>query len=288
MSRDGVLDAVYAEVSSRAGDPIAAFPRLVRDAIDEVLEGPRTGRFDFFSLNPVEKTYVGIKVETLLRTRLDLTRGAKRDLIVQGESVDIKWSWKSQWMIPPESRGELVICIGGREKLTKLDVGIVRATRKTVQWSTKQRDKKGRLTQLGITRMRWMVRDASLPPNFVAALDPDVRDLAISEPTVQRRVAALFAALPYEPIPRNAIRTIARTEGDPLRRVRQDRHAGDPLAGLVIVSRADGGGKILAALDLAVPPKDHFVAIRREDLARVPHRIRKSLSVQARRRFGFE
>ena len=125
-----------------------------------------------------------------------------------------------------------------------------------------------------------------LPQNFVAAMDPDVRQAAMSERSIQARISELAKRLPYTPIPREALRTIAMTEGDPMRRLRQDRHAGDPLGGLIILSRADGGNVILAALGLAKLRANENVTQCRH-LEKVPLRVRRKLSPTARRRFDF-
>jgi hypothetical protein len=287
---DPGLDAVFGDLSRRA-DPVEdTFGGLIRRAIDEVLDGPRTGRFDFYDLEKTEKTYVGTKLEIVLRTALDFARGPQRDLEISGEPVDVKWSMSSVWMIPPESRGEIALCLGGRRKLTEFEVGLVRCTDQNVNWPLPgrgQRDKKGTLTAAGRAAMRHIVPPAPLPPNFVAAMDPAVRAAAMSEETIQRRVTSLFKQLPYTPIPRDAVRTIAMTEGDPMRRLRQDDHAGDPLDGLIVLSRADGGNAVLAALGITPLAGEEHMAISRADLARVPEPIRGTLSATARKRFRF-
>ncbi|MBK8006821.1 MAG: hypothetical protein IPK12_23875 [Gemmatimonadetes bacterium] len=48
---------------------------IVRQAIDEVVDGPRTGRWDIDQLTKTEKTYIGTKVEIIVRNELDLDAG---------------------------------------------------------------------------------------------------------------------------------------------------------------------------------------------------------------------
>jgi hypothetical protein len=44
-------------------------PLLLRKAIDEVIDAPRTNRFTLDEIEKTEKTYLGIKVEILLLIR---------------------------------------------------------------------------------------------------------------------------------------------------------------------------------------------------------------------------
>jgi len=50
---------------------ISGFKRIVakelRRALDEVIDGPRTGRYSVEQLEKTEKTYIGTKVEILIR-----------------------------------------------------------------------------------------------------------------------------------------------------------------------------------------------------------------------------
>ncbi len=275
VEADRGIDAVAEELLARA-DPVAeTFGELTRRAIDEVLDGPRTGRFDFVELEKTEKTYVGTKLEIVLRSALEFERGPQRDLEIRGEPVDVKWSMTSAWMIPPESRGEIALCIGGLRKLNEFQVGLVRCVSEHVKWpgTGGQRDKKGGLTPAGRAAMRLLVPPTLLPANFVFAMNPAVRHAAMSEPTIQRRVTRLFQEVPYTPIPRDALRTIAKTEGDPVRRVRQDAHAGDPLGGLIVLSHQSGGNAVLQALGHRPLEPGEFMAIQRSDLSSVPRSV---------------
>lgn len=287
---DDELDRVASEVLARAGPAPETFGRLIRQAIDEVLDGPRTGRFEFDDLETTEKTYIGTKLEIIVRAALDLERGPVRDLEIAGVPVDHKWAHDSDWMIPPESRDEIVLCVGGRRSLREFQVGLVRCSRGQVKWPGPggQRDRKGRLSPAGRAAMRWLVPRTDLPQNFLRELEPKIRDPAMREATAQRRVTKLFTGLLYKPVPRDALRTVALVEGDPVRRVRQDRHAGDPLEGIIVISNHDGGNEVLDALGHGRLKNGFWMAIKRADLEEVPHVVRRELSATARRRFGFD
>jgi hypothetical protein len=63
-----------------------------------------------------------------------------------------------------------------------------------------------------------LVANAPVPSNFVADMNPDLCTAVMAEPTIQRRITRLFKEVPYKPIPRGAVETVARTTGDPMRR----------------------------------------------------------------------
>jgi hypothetical protein len=266
--QDDDVDYVVAWLNRRIPDPEDFFGDLVRRAVDEVLDGPRTGRWHIDQLEKTEATYVGTKVEILLRTALELEHGGFMDLDIDGRPVDIKWSKTSVWQIPREAVNQVCLCIGGLKKMTRFQVGVIRCRPAYFTPGDKQGDKKRTLSVTGRAAMVPLVTSAEIPPNFVAEMDPDLRTAVMAEPTIQRRVTALFKALPYVPIPRNAIQTIARTPGDPIRRTRADAGRNDPLAGMKVLSATYGKAKIAA---LGRPPlaRDHFMAVPKDDLDEV-------------------
>jgi len=98
---DPDFERVLVRLEALAGpSPAARFGAAIRQSIDEVLDGPRTGRWAFTQLEKTEKTYVGTKLEIVVRTSLGLEPGAVLDLDIEGEPVDIKWGMNSGWQIP--------------------------------------------------------------------------------------------------------------------------------------------------------------------------------------------
>src|SRR5688572_11594423 len=98
----------------RVGDGLdleTLFARAIRKAIDEVIDGARTGRWLYEQLEPQEKTYVGTRIEIVVRTELGLEFGERLDTRMAAEEVDIKWSAKGYWMIPTEAVGELCLVL---------------------------------------------------------------------------------------------------------------------------------------------------------------------------------
>jgi hypothetical protein len=286
-SSDPVLESVAARIEECAApDPAATFGDAIRRSIDEVLDGPRTGRWGFEQLEKTEKTYVGTKLEIVLRTALDLEPGPTLDLEIYGNAVDVKWAMNSSWQIPIEAVGEICLCVGGRQDLSRFQVGVVRCDEVHLNRGS-NRDKKRTISKRGRAAMRMLVNDAAIPPNFVADMDGDLRERVMSEPTIQRRVTRIFQELPYEPIPRGAIATIARTTGDPMRRLRADSGADDPLRGMRILS-AKYGNKVVTALGHKPLRKDEFMSVPQAEIESLPVDARMSLPSTVRRRFGLD
>ena len=86
------LAAAIERRAGGAGGLKAGLPPLFRQAVDEVIDAPRTNRFTIGELEKTEKTYLGTKVEILLRDFLKLPKGKILDLSVDGVEVDIKES----------------------------------------------------------------------------------------------------------------------------------------------------------------------------------------------------
>jgi hypothetical protein len=284
LGEDPALEAVEIRLRKLAGrDPARLFGEAIRQSIDEVLDGPRTGRWDFPQLEKTEKTYVGTKVEIVVRTALKLEPGPRLDLEIEGEDVDIKWAMSSQWQIPREAVGELCLCIGGRKGLTTFEVGLIRCDEEVLNPGSNQ-DGKRTISAAGRSRMRLLVPLAPLPTNFVAELDPELRTKIVTEPTIQKRVTRLFKLLPYVPVPRLALQTVAMTTGDPVRRTRADTWAGDPLEGMVVLSSQYAKG-VVGELGLEPMPPRCFMGVPRTKVEALSPAARRRLSPRERERF---
>lgn len=277
-SEDPDLDRVVRALSQLAGEhPAKMFGSAIRQSIDEVLDGPRTGRWDFAQLEKTEKTYVGTKLEIVARTALGLEKGHKLDLEIEDEPVDVKWAMNSAWQIPLEAIDEICLCIGGLNDMTRFQVGVVRCAEGNLN-AGENRDRKRTLSAAGRQAMRLLVEPAPIPPNFIAEMDADIRSEVMGKSTIQARVATLFRRVPYTPIPRGAVATVARTTGDPMRRVRADAGADDPLKGMHVLS-ARYGNKIVTALGLLPLEPDHFMSVPQVAIDALPAETRGQLGL---------
>ncbi len=278
------MDARLRTLAGR--DPVEKFGQAIRHAIDEVLDGPRTGRCRLAELAKTEKTYVGTKVEIVVRTSLGLERGPILDLEIEGHPVDIKWAMNSVWQIPQEAIGQLCLCIGGLEDLSRFQVGLVRCNEEWLNLG-ENRDRKRTLSAVGRSEMSLLVPSSPLPVNFVEQMDHEKRLAVMGEPTIQARVTRLFTLLPRTRIPRNAIATVARTTGDPMRRVRADSWAGNPLGEIKILS-ARYGNPVVEALGYPRLERDEFMSVPEAEIDALPDSKRRGLPASTRRLFEFD
>ena len=280
QAADAVVERRLRALAGR--DPAKKFGQAVRQAIDEVLDGPRTGRCKLAELAKTEKTYVGTKVEIVVRTSLGLDQGPILDLEIEKHPVDIKWAMNSVWQIPQEAVGQLCLCIGGLQDLSRFQVGLIRCNDEWLN-SGENRDRKRTLSVIGRSHMSLLVPSSPLPINFVEQMDDGMRIAVMAEPTIQTRVTKLFTLLPRTPIPRNAVATVARTTGDPMRRVRADTWAGNPLGELQILS-AKYGNPVVEALGYRPLERDEFMSVRKSEVEALPESERRRLPKSTRER----
>src|SRR5687767_5744114 len=59
---NAVADWIRAEVHRQGKTLAGVFGASIRRALDEVIDGPRTGRWDVSQLEKTEKTYIGTKI----------------------------------------------------------------------------------------------------------------------------------------------------------------------------------------------------------------------------------
>jgi hypothetical protein len=246
------------------GDLDATFASLTRQGLDEVIDGGRTGRWALSQLEPTEKTYIGTKMEILVRSEFQLPREKPMDTIVAGHPVDIKWSsHRSGWQIPTEAVGHICLLLAGDEIRGTYEVGLVRCRLEYLN-KGKNKDQKTTLSAVGRDQIRWLAR-GPLAPNFLATLPPLIRDDVMAQPKGQPRVTRLFTLLQKTPVPRLAVITVAQQRGDPMRRIRRDK--GDRLHGLVVL----GGhykrtNEIVKKLGYPSLAKDEYMSVPRAEL----------------------
>lgn len=194
------------------------FGDLLRQAFDEVIDGARTGRYCLDQLEKTEKTYIGTKVEIIVRSEFGLGRGAALDNSVQGIEVDTKFSLSGGWMIPREAHGQICLLIAGNDQVGLFDVGLLRMT-PSVLTSGANRDGKLSVSAAGKQLITWLVR-GRIPSNFLLEIPAEIREYILGQPSGMQRVNALFKSVTGKIIPRKVVEQVARQK-DPMRRARQ-------------------------------------------------------------------
>jgi hypothetical protein len=239
---------------------------LIRQGIDEVIDGGRTGRWSIKQLEKTEGTYVGTKMEILVRSEFGLPREKPMDTVVCGSPVDIKWTANgSAWQIPKEAIRDRAICflVAANEARGTFNVGLVRCHPEYMNRGDGQGDKKKTLSAVGRANIRWLAR-GDLAPNYLSTLPAAIRDDVMAQPKGQPRVTRLFTLLQKTAVPRLAVVTLAQQPGDPMRRIRKDKS--DRLKGLVILGgHYSRTAKVAERLGYMLA-KDEYMSVPRSEL----------------------
>lgn len=205
----------------------------LRKAFDEVIDGPRTGRYSVSQLEKTEKTYIGTKVEIVLRDELELERGQLLDNLICGHEVDTKFSLSGGWMIPREAVGEICLLVKSADA-GQFSMGVLRTSNDVLTNGSNQ-DGKRSVSSAGKLLVTWLFNDHPMPPNFLQNLDDVTRGRILGPSTGMERMRQLFLHATGRIIPRSVIEQVAQQK-DPLRRARQMKE-----------QLADRGVKVLCA-----------------------------------------
>jgi len=220
---DLALEAVRAALLAHPNLALVVGKGL-RRSFDEVIDGPRTGRFRIEQLEKTEKTYIGTKVEIVLRNDLALPRGQILDNLIAGVEVDTKFSLTGNWMIPPEAFDQICLLVSGNDNSGQFSMGLLRMVQ-TVLTEGSNQDSKKSVSAVGKSTIDWLFRNQAMPRNFLLDLDEDTRNRIMSQASGVQRMRQLFLTVTGRLIPRTAIEQVAQQK-DPLRRARQMK---DPL-----------------------------------------------------------
>jgi hypothetical protein len=199
-------------------DLLGIVGRAIRKAFDEVIDGPRTGRYRIEQLEKTEKTYIGTKIEIILRTELGLERGNTLDNLIAGYEVDTKFTVRHTWMIPPEAVNQLCLLVTGSDNTGHCSMGILRMT-EAVLSNGKNQDSKHSVSAIGKQQITWLAQGA-MPRNFMLDLPESTRNAIMSAASGKQAIGALFRNATGRLIPRTVIEQVARQK-DSAKRARE-------------------------------------------------------------------
>lgn len=208
-----VIDAVRA-----IKDFEAKTSSCIREAINEVLRGDRTGRYSIAELTKQEKAHIGTQVEiAFLRDIFDLRTGEILDTTIAGVEVDIKNTILDNWMIPHEAVGHICLLVRINEPARSFSVGAVRTTADIL--NKPNQDGKRSLSIGGKNRIRWVANEARLSVSIFLRMPKELKDKIWAERSGQARVTQLFRLVQNEAVHRSDISTLAQ-QLDPAKRAR--------------------------------------------------------------------
>ncbi len=276
-----ILSELAAEIDRRAGGRrklTEQFPKMLRECIDDVIQSPRTGRRSYAELEKTEKTYIGTRVEIMLRSYLRLPKG-KLDLRIGDHDVDVKHTMGGNWMIPNEAVDHACVVVGADEKRALCFLGIVVA-RPEYLTNSQNRDGKRTLSPDGFRHIHWLIRGVPYPPNFWRTVSGDVTAAIFEGRTGNERVKALFQGVQDRPIDRAVIEAVARQK-DFLRRARADKGPGGTRGALategIVLLSGGYGATLLKAFGMGQLSKSEFLS----------HKVRTEEEANLARAAGF-
>jgi hypothetical protein len=260
---DSELEAVGLEI--RKLDPNGlSTGRVLRDTLDQLYDGQRTGRYRFDQLFKTEKTHCGTLVEINLQREFGFADGTLLDYKIGGIEVDCKYSQTlGGWMIPPEARQHICLILWAEDSdAPKWSMGLVRVTDENLN-SGGNRDLKSTLNAAGRNSIQWLFKDAPLPPNVLLQLDRKDVDRIMAQKSGQQRINELFRSALCRIVSRAVVATVA-IQDDYMKRVRTNGGARTALQkeGIIILGQYDSHARIAQALGVPAPSRGDSVSVR--------------------------
>ncbi len=234
-------------------------PILIRAAIDEVIDTPRTGRVHASELEKTEKTYIGTKIEILVRNFFHLPKGIL-DLRIDGLDVDVKNTLGDTWMIPREAVGKPCILVASDEDKHTCFFGIFVAHIENLTAGVNQ-DQKRQVSAHGFSNIHWILIDEPYPDSFWSRLGEQKTHSIMRGESGNERVETLFRVVQGVPIHRDIIQAVAQQK-DYMKRLRKNGGARDKLAGqgiAILSGKYDSG--LIAILGLPRLTADEFLSV---------------------------
>lgn len=243
------------------------FGAALRQSIDEVLDGQRTGRFDIKELEKTEKTYLGTKVEIVVRSEFDLDRGTAMDYSIADHEVDAKFTIRRNWTIPTEAVGHICLLMTADDHKSSFRVGLLTITEDILNKGA-NKDSKRTLSADGRAAIDWLIPDGRLPENILLSLSEQDREAIFNAGGPyratprggQKRINELLRRVQGRVVDRTTAITVA-TQLDGPKRVRDARKHLQP-EGILILGHQDKDPKIADALGLTVPSKGSWLSVR--------------------------
>lgn len=262
------------------------FRWVLRDSLDQLFDGARTGRWAYQQLSKTEKAHLGTVVEINLTKEFGLSDGEKLDWSVAGVDLDCKFSKDiGGWEIPME----MYVCADHEGRSGEVDhpamlvwmsddssewaVGVARVTDDRLRWTQdketglKKRgynsDNKRKFSDEGARSIYWLWggTQLDLPENTLLQMDDDLRRRILQEGlSGQARVNALFTERLGVTIRRPVLLTVAQQDDAP-KRARDARKHLSPL-GILVLGHQEAHPSIAMALGLPAPAKGEWLSVQ--------------------------
>ena len=140
------------------------YGKVIREAMDYVIDAEKMGRSRLAEAEKAEKTIFGMKVEAYLGHEFGWNRGNKLDFYVADVEFDSKATIGKTWMIPPEAFGEICLLTRIDEDNDFFQAGLLRANLDMLTSGSNQ-DKKKSVSAAGKHHIQWLIPDGVIPKN---------------------------------------------------------------------------------------------------------------------------
>ncbi|MFE3837164.1 NaeI family type II restriction endonuclease [Pseudogemmobacter sonorensis] len=224
--RHAELSRLAREVERLSGGPTTLeerFPGMLRRVVDDVVDTVNTRRRSYGQLEKTEKTYLGTRVEILMRAMMRVPKG-RLDFIIGGADVDMKFTITGNWMIPQEAVGHACLLAALDEQKSRCFLGLFQADPANLTGGANRDGKRG-VSAFGTTQILWLLRDLPVEPNFWRTIPEPLVERIFSAPTGNDKIVALFRGVTGRPISRRIVEETA-AQKDFMRRIRSDGPSG--------------------------------------------------------------
>ncbi len=237
----------------------------IREALDQIYDGQRTGRWDFTQLSKTEKTHIGTLVEIWMQREFGFADGEELDYRIAGVDVDCKWSLNLyDWEIPREMyiRGnKIALVVWANEYTARWASGLIRISEDVLRPMGNQGDRKRRLNDRGRDQILWIVAGSDLVKNTLLHIkDPRKLEAIAYAARGQTAVTNLFRELQGELVNRATVLTAAQ-QVDSAKRVRDARKKLRP-EGIVIFGHYAPHPRMAKELGLDPPTLGRYISAR--------------------------
>jgi hypothetical protein len=267
------------------------FRWVLRDSLDQVLDGGRTGRWHYHQMSKNEKSHLGSTVEVNLTKRFEIRDGEILDWRIADRELDCKFSKEvGGWEIPMEmytcpDHGEQsgrddhpALLVWMNDDENQWGAGLIRITDERLWWRRHKqtgllvrgynRDNKRRIRKEALPEIHWLWGglQTDLPENILLHLDPDDRAAILSAATGQQRMNALFRTVRGRIVNRATVLTVGQQDDSPKRARDSRNHLRKE--GVVVLGHQDSDPVVAAILGMDIPSKGTWISARLTEVDR--------------------
>lgn len=240
----------------------ARMAEVLRDSLDRIYDGQRTGHYRLSQKMKTEKTHVGTVVEVQLARefRLDARAEDPTDYRISDVLVDCKYSMREYgWMIPVEAWGHVVLLLWADDDQSLWSGGLWRVDPRHLG-SGNNRDLKRTIRKEHRGEIKWLWRRTELPENTLLHLEEGLVAEILGARSGQQRVNTLFRLVQRRLIRREAVLTAARQLDGPrrARMSRERKHLGNE--GIIVLGHYAWDVLVAEKLGLPIPRSGQWIS----------------------------